>query len=609
MATLAIAVLRALWDFEPETRAEVRLHAGQTLFLLEREDGNPWWTVKVNNGDLDEVGLVPSSFVEELSPSSTVYAQLDFDGFHATELTVKRGDALRMFDAEVDGWWLAQRASLRGGIGYVPRHVVGPSPPTPVAGSSPLPRDEDAPAIIGAWPGDSPAPLGQLANYDSLLGGWLMTQLDTSSGKKLERERLGSYDTLLGGWLVDQAADGPVQPALPPISKRRHGKRNAHSPAQPPAYDDDPAHPGESSNHGFHIVSPPPRPEPSTSSGKGKGKAREVSVFEDDDDDDEPVVRPPLARSSRFSLGSSGPVASGSKLKRVVPTKLLTKMASRFGKAASPNDASEVSRKRRAQEDQDLQLALYMQSLDAEGTDYDDEHLSPDAVRSWLEDQTTSPADARQSSEVADNSPFDCGICLETCPYDEVCYMQACKHKLCRECMRGHIVSSLEQRKYPIVCAICATDRNIREPSVISELDVELAGLSDKQLKVWTDLQMAEVSIEMRCNKCKKSMNVDRDDYMAMNVITCPIRKCHYTWCKRCLHKVAPGVDHTCGQAELQKLMTSKGYQFCPGCQTPCEKISGCNHITCKVPGCRTEFCYACGKASCRGCNWKRLRA
>ena len=39
MATLAIAVLRALWDFEPESSAEVALTQGQTLFLLEREAG------------------------------------------------------------------------------------------------------------------------------------------------------------------------------------------------------------------------------------------------------------------------------------------------------------------------------------------------------------------------------------------------------------------------------------------------------------------------------------------------------------------------------------------------------------------------------------------
>lgn len=38
MATQAIAVLRALWDFSPESASEVSLNEGQTLFLLERED-------------------------------------------------------------------------------------------------------------------------------------------------------------------------------------------------------------------------------------------------------------------------------------------------------------------------------------------------------------------------------------------------------------------------------------------------------------------------------------------------------------------------------------------------------------------------------------------
>lgn len=262
------------------------------------------------------------------------------------------------------------------------------------------------------------------------------------------------------------------------------------------------------------------------------------------------------------------------------------------------------------QEDTDLQLALFLQSMDEEGVDYAD-HLDPALVQNWVDDATAAPQ--QPSSPVSpvvppDTREFDCGICLETCAIDEVCVAQGCRHMVCRSCMRGHIISSLEDKKYPIVCAICATDRGNHDPSVVSQLDVELAGLTPQQFSVWEDLQMAEVSVEMKCNKCKKTMHVDREDYVNLTIITCPIRKCRYTWCKRCLRKVVAGVDHACGREELEKLMASKGYQFCPGCQTPCEKISGCNHITCKVPGCHTEFCYACGKASCRGCAWKRVR-
>ncbi|WYZ41144.1 hypothetical protein EsH8_V_000039 [Colletotrichum jinshuiense] len=34
----------------------------------------------------------------------------------------------------------------------------------------------------------------------------------------------------------------------------------------------------------------------------------------------------------------------------------------------------------------------------------------------------------------------------------------------------------------------------------------------------------------------------------------------------------------------------------CPGCDTPTEKMSGCDHITCSVPGCHTHWCFSCGK-------------
>jgi len=61
----AIAVLRALWSFEPQSTEEVAVHEGQMLFLLERETPE-WFTVKVNHGGQDEVGMVPATYVEEV---------------------------------------------------------------------------------------------------------------------------------------------------------------------------------------------------------------------------------------------------------------------------------------------------------------------------------------------------------------------------------------------------------------------------------------------------------------------------------------------------------------------------------------------------------------
>ncbi|KAF9880558.1 dihydroxyacid dehydratase [Colletotrichum karsti] len=34
----------------------------------------------------------------------------------------------------------------------------------------------------------------------------------------------------------------------------------------------------------------------------------------------------------------------------------------------------------------------------------------------------------------------------------------------------------------------------------------------------------------------------------------------------------------------------------CPGCDTPTEKMGGCDHITCSVPGCGAHWCFFCGE-------------
>lgn len=207
-----------------------------------------------------------------------------------------------------------------------------------------------------------------------------------------------------------------------------------------------------------------------SSSPNGKGKERAT-----------PAKR--LSRifhSTSNSFTSTTTVASSSSAgglsSKATPRKLMQRLNVnfRFGsgssKAGSSSSAAttgsaERSRRQRVQEDTDRQLALLIQSMDAEGVDYAD-NLDPDVLQSWLEE---GPLDSRspveQDADLVGVTEFDCGICLDTCAVDVVCVTQGCRHKICRDCMRSHIMSSLEATKYPIVCAICATDRNNRDAS------------------------------------------------------------------------------------------------------------------------------------------------
>ncbi|KAH7341183.1 hypothetical protein BKA66DRAFT_479243 [Pyrenochaeta sp. MPI-SDFR-AT-0127] len=47
--------------------------------------------------------------------------------------------------------------------------------------------------------------------------------------------------------------------------------------------------------------------------------------------------------------------------------------------------------------------------------------------------------------------------------------------------------------------------------------------------------------------------------------------------------------------------------KHCPGCKTPTQKINGCDHMTCSMPGCRTHWCWSCGKGFDSGSIYQHM--
>jgi hypothetical protein len=58
---------------------------------------------------------------------------------------------------------------------------------------------------------------------------------------------------------------------------------------------------------------------------------------------------------------------------------------------------------------------------------------------------------------------FSCEICMEEQPVDNSVGLD-CDHSICRACLRGHICSKIEEHRFPILCPICMTEENVREP-------------------------------------------------------------------------------------------------------------------------------------------------
>jgi len=109
------------------------------------------------------------------------------------------------------------------------------------------------------------------------------------------------------------------------------------------------------------------------------------------------------------------------------------------------------------------------------------------------------------------------------------------------------------------------------------------------------------VTLHLHFDSCKEGMFVDKAEYEATEVITCPLRGCNCTWCKACHREIdITGPKHSCdGTSELDHLVKQEGWKYCPGkfdqhwmspgpemftrsllgCKVPVQKNGGCNHM------------------------------
>ncbi|KAG6873307.1 hypothetical protein C0995_000460 [Termitomyces sp. Mi166 len=145
-----LAVLKASYDYKPQSEDEIAITEDQILFLKERVDDD-WWKVKIKGDPLDEnapVGLVPAAYVEQVNHTSKVKVLYDYEAAADGELSVQEDEILLVFETEED-WILAQSEKEGGKAGFVPgnyvepyteetaapsqRIIIPPSPPRPVS--------------------------------------------------------------------------------------------------------------------------------------------------------------------------------------------------------------------------------------------------------------------------------------------------------------------------------------------------------------------------------------------------------------------------------------------------------------------------------------------
>ncbi|KAG8220154.1 hypothetical protein J3R82DRAFT_1181 [Butyriboletus roseoflavus] len=162
---------------------------------------------------------------------------------------------------------------------------------------------------------------------------------------------------------------------------------------------------------------------------------------------------------------------------------------------------------------------------------------------------------------------FQCSICMDELPEDDVAKVDDCMHMMCRSCLKQFVSSKIQEHRYPIFCPMCTIikDRQI-QPGVISRLLIEQLGVSEQESQILTEMELAEFTVQIHCRKCRRPAFVDREDYSEAFNIVCPQSDCHHVWCKKCEQTVvADGPKHSCdGSSELDHLMKEKGWKHCP---------------------------------------------
>ncbi|KAF9075858.1 hypothetical protein BDP27DRAFT_1415020 [Rhodocollybia butyracea] len=123
-----LAVLKASYDYEPQSDDEIAIKESQFLFLKERVDED-WWKVKIKGESLEEdtpIGLVPAAYVEQADHVSMVKALYDYEASAPGELSIAEDEILLAFEPE-DEWLLVQSTKDGGKAGYVPANYVEPN--------------------------------------------------------------------------------------------------------------------------------------------------------------------------------------------------------------------------------------------------------------------------------------------------------------------------------------------------------------------------------------------------------------------------------------------------------------------------------------------------
>nr|CAH8852824.1 unnamed protein product [Trichobilharzia regenti]CAH8852826.1 unnamed protein product [Trichobilharzia regenti] len=230
-----------------------------------------------------------------------------------------------------------------------------------------------------------------------------------------------------------------------------------------------------------------------------------------------------------------------------------------------------------------------------------------------------------------DEAFIECPVCFEIKKGSEFIRFMKCKCSICRDCTLECFKISIRESLFngALSCLKCNEEVSHSEVRYILPEDLH-DRYENLILKRGLDFMPDVVACPRQ--QCEYPVILDSD-----SLGRCP--RCELSFCPMCLktyHGVEPcknrlrsihnafmsAADREAKlrqikeEEESEKLITDN-YKKCPGCWTPCEKVTGCNKMTCSY--CHLFFCWICleviydrqnpyshfSKGDCQGQLWR----
>ncbi|KAH8342327.1 hypothetical protein KR059_001659 [Drosophila kikkawai] len=221
-----------------------------------------------------------------------------------------------------------------------------------------------------------------------------------------------------------------------------------------------------------------------------------------------------------------------------------------------------------------------------------------------FEQENASPAEAVGSP--ASSKKKHCGICF--CACDELKGL-GCGHSYCVACWKQYLANKtcLEGLTHTITCPAANCDILVDYASFLTLADDPDVVERYKQLITNT---FVECNTLMRWCPAPNCTHAIEANYLEPKAVQC---KCGHQFCFGCGENWHEPASCGCLKEWLKKCLEdsetsnwiAQNTKECPKCQVTIEKDGGCNHMVCKNPSCRYDFCWVClGSWEPHGSSW-----